>query len=174
MSERRQLYTYIASGLIVLIGAYLIMLPIFRDSAATSYEQIGTLLGNLDLTKQQATQSESFQLKFQSVLKSDSQLDDYYFTRGDELKFFQLLEKAATEAGIEQNVEFMPGESTDRIGPIPATIRIAASFERLIAFMDELEHLPQPITIDNIALQAGDPTAITLKVTTHWYTPNAD
>lgn len=172
MSERRKFYIYIAVGIGALIGVYFFVLPMYRATTSQTYEQIGVLLGDLELAKQQASQSESFQLKYQAVLDKDAQINEYFFSRGNELKFFQLLEEAATKAGIEQKIIFTPGESAERIGLIPATLRLSVSFNQLIDYLDQLEHLSQPISVDNISLQESEPLAVTLEVSTYWYTTN--
>jgi Tfp pilus assembly protein PilO len=82
-------------------------------------------------------------------------LDQALLKPGQELDFILLLERAASEAGLSQNINLgdLP-DSTNLVANLPVTVTLDGSFSALINFLDRLERQPIYINWHSVAITA--------------------
>lgn len=82
---------------------------------------------------------------------------------GEELKFINALESAATNAGIEQELQLVTVNQKDLSKwerEIPLRLSLTGDYLAVLRYLRTIEHLPYYVLIDNINVRLGSGAAL--------------
>lgn len=164
-------YLFATATALAIIAAFIFVSEPQKTAINEQFNEVGRLTADRELAQQQVDQSTRFQADFQSLIDQEANLNTYLFPRGQELQFFQTLEDRAAATKVELAVQFKQlGGQTDT-NVIPTSLSVSGSWPNIISFLNELERLPQYLTVTTINIQAGDRTSGAIELNSYWYEP---
>lgn len=108
------------------------------------------------------------------IKESFNKLDNIFIKKNHELEFITQLENAATASGvaIDINSDFTGQKVSSSVRQIPLQINISGSFDKSVAFLNQLETMPyyfNPTIIMVSPKQQGDKSAVVMQLTGQTY-----